>query len=47
VIPFKRDNWKMSIKPKKQNELTHRKIFYELEIFQRYKNKYWSKKLWK
>ena len=47
VIPFKRDCWKMSLKPRKQKEIQNNRIFYELEIFQRYKNKYWSKKSWK
>ena len=47
VIPFKRDNWKMTIIPRKQKEVQKSRLFYGLKILYTYKEKYWSKKLWK
>jgi hypothetical protein len=47
VIPFKRDNWKMTLKSRKQNEVRNSRIFYELKLLFNYKEKYWRKKLWK
>ena len=47
VIPFKRDNWKMTLKSRKQNEVQNSRLFYKLKILHTYKEKYWSKKLWK
>jgi hypothetical protein len=47
VIPFKRDNWKMSIKSRSSKEIQNDRMFYELNILHKYKNKYWNKKSWK
>ena len=47
VIPFKRDNWKMSIKGMKQKEVQNSKLFYHLKLLNVYKDKYWNKKSWK
>jgi len=47
VIPFKRDNWKMSVKPRLQREVQNSRLFYGLALLNRYKEKYWSKKSWK
>jgi len=47
VIPFKRDNWKMSIKSRSQKAIQNSRIFYGLKVINVYKNKYWSKKIWK
>jgi hypothetical protein len=47
VIPFKRDNWKMIIKPKKQKEIQNSRLFYGLKVLNIYKEKYWNKKSWK
>lgn len=47
VIPFKRDPWKMTTKPKKQKEVQNSNLFYALKIINIYKEKYWSKKKWK
>ena len=47
IIPFKRDSWKMSIKYKKQKEIQNNSVFFKLKILNTYKEKYWSKKLWK
>jgi hypothetical protein len=47
IIPFKRDNWKMSIKSKSSKEIQNNRMFYELSILHKYKNKFWNKKLWK
>jgi hypothetical protein len=47
VIPFKRDNWKMKFKSRIQKDIQNSRIFYGLSLINRYKNKYWNKKLWK
>ena len=47
VIPFKRDNWKMTLRSRKQNEVQKSRLFYGLKILHTYKEKYWSKKSWK
>jgi len=47
IIPFKRDSWKMSIKPRKQKEIQNSRIFYGLKLLNIYKDKYWNKKSWK
>ena len=47
IIPFKRDNWKMTLIPRKQKEVQKSRLFYGLKILHTYKEKYWSKKLWK
>jgi len=47
IIPFKRDSWKMIVKARKQKEIQNTKLFYGLNIFNIYKEKYWRKKSWK
>jgi hypothetical protein len=47
VIPFKRDSWKMNLKPKKQKELQKYKLFYGLKLLNIYKDKFWDKKRFK
>jgi hypothetical protein len=47
IIPFKRDSWKMSVKPRTQKEIQNSRIFYSLKLLNIYKEKYWNKKLWK
>jgi hypothetical protein len=47
IIPFKRDNWKMKIKPRKQEEIKNSRLFYGLKVMNIYKDKYWNKKSWK
>jgi len=47
IIPFKRDSWKMSVKPRKQKEVQNSRIFYGLNLLNVYKDKYWRKKSWK
>jgi len=47
IIPFKRENWKMKIKNKTQQQIELDKISYGLNVFNVYKNKFWSKKSWK
>jgi len=47
IIPFKRESWKMVLKPRKQKEIQNSKLFYHLKILNIYKDKYWSKKSWK
>jgi hypothetical protein len=47
VIPFKRDHWKMNIKPRKQKEIQNSRVFYALKILNTYKDRYWNKKSWK
>ena len=47
IIPFKRDSWKMKLKPRKQKEIQNSRLFYGLQLLNIYKEKYWSKKSWK
>jgi hypothetical protein len=47
IIPFKRDSWKMTLKPRKQKEVQASQIFYGLRLLNKYKEKYWNKKSWK
>ena len=47
IIPFKRDNWKMTVKSVKQNEMQRNRIYHALKILNSYKEKFWSKKSWK
>jgi hypothetical protein len=47
IIPFKRDSWKMKIKPRKQKEIQNSRLFYSLKILNIYKDRYWNKKSWK
>lgn len=47
VIPFKRDSWKMTLKPRKQKEIQNNRLFYKLNILNVYKEKNWNKKSWK
>jgi hypothetical protein len=47
IIPFKRDSWKMLLKPREQKEIQNSKLFYGLKILNIYKDKYWNKKSWK
>ena len=47
IIPFKRDAWKMVIKPRKNEEVQNARLFYGLDLFNIYGNRYWNKKLWK
>ena len=47
VIPFKRESWKMILKPRKQKEVQNQRIFYGLKLLYNYNEKYWNKKSWK
>jgi hypothetical protein len=47
IIPFKRDSWRMTFKPRKEKEIENSILFYELNIINFYKNKFWSKKSWR
>jgi len=47
VIPFKRDNWKMILKPIEQKEMQKNKIWHALKFLNRYKESCWVKKSWK
>jgi hypothetical protein len=47
IIPFKRDSWKMTTKPRKQKEVQNSRLFYGLSLLNIYKDKYWNKKSWK
>ena len=44
VIPFKRDNWKMECVPTSEKQIKKNRIFYNLTLFNRYKNKFWKRK---
>jgi hypothetical protein len=47
VIPFKRDSWEMTLKPREQKEIQNSRLFYGLTVLNIYKEKYWNKKSWK
>jgi hypothetical protein len=47
IIPFKRDPWKMTIKPRLQKEIQNSRLFYGLKLLNIYKERYWNKKLWR
>lgn len=47
IIPFKRDSWKMLLKPRKQEEIKNSRMFYNLKLLDIYKKKFWVKKSWK
>jgi len=47
IIPFKRDSWKMTVKPRKQKEMKSSRLFQGLKLLNMYKDKYWNKKSWK
>jgi hypothetical protein len=47
IIPFKRDSWKMTVKPRKQKEIQNSYLFYGFKLLNIYKDKYWNKKSWK
>ena len=46
VIPFKRDAWRMSIKPLKENEFKQNIVSLFSQFINSYKDKFWSKKTW-
>jgi len=47
IIPFKRDSWKMAVKPTQSNKLQNNRLFYNLQLLHMYKDKIWVKKSWK
>jgi hypothetical protein len=47
IIPFKRDSWKMNLKPRVQKEIQNSRMFYGLTLLNTYKEKFWSKKSWR
>jgi hypothetical protein len=47
IIPFKRNSWKMTVKPRNQKEIQNSRLFYGLKVLNIYKDKYWNKKSWK
>jgi hypothetical protein len=47
IIPFKRESWKMTLKPRKQKEVQNSRLFYELVLLNNYKENFWNKKSWK
>jgi hypothetical protein len=47
VIPFKKENWEMKIIEKSTEELGAVKLWHRLDLWQRYKTKFWNRKKWK
>ena len=47
IIPFKRNSWKMKLKPRAQKEIQNSRLFYGLKVINSYKEIYWNKKSWK
>ena len=44
IIPFKRDDWKMSIEDVDKNEKVDKRWIYPLRLLHNYKTDFWSKK---
>lgn len=44
VIPFKRDNWKMELVSTPEKQIKKNRLFYDLTLFNKYKNKFWKRK---
>ena len=47
IIPFKREPWKMKIDNLDEKKMSKFKFNFASQIYQTYKNLYWSKKSWK
>jgi len=47
IIPFKRDSWKMKIKPHEIKDKIKNTLRYNLNFFRNYQNNFWNKKSWK
>jgi hypothetical protein len=47
IIPFKRESWKMLTKMIDVENHKKSQLFYRLKLLNVYKDKYWSKKIWK
>jgi hypothetical protein len=47
IIPFKRENWKMTLRPREQKEVQNNRLFYALYLMNKYKDKFWKKKSWR
>lgn len=47
IIPFKRDSWKMKIKPHEIKDKINNTLKYGLNFFRNYQNNFWIKKSWK
>jgi hypothetical protein len=47
IIPFKRDSWKMKIKPHEIKDKINNTLKYGLNFFRKYQNNFWIKKSWK
>ena len=47
IIPFKREKWKMKTKSVQQKKIISSRVFWKLNILDKYKNQFWNKKSWK
>jgi hypothetical protein len=47
IIPFKRESWRMKLKPKKQKDIQKNSLLYQLKLLNNYKDNFWNKKSWK
>ena len=47
IIPFKRENWKMSVKPISTGKIIKDRLRYSLTLLHKYKTIFWKKKSWK
>jgi len=47
IIPFKKESWQMKLVEKTTEELGAVKLWHRLDLWQRYKNKFWNKQKWK
>jgi len=47
IIPFKRESWKIKLKPRKTKDILNSRLFTPLTLFQNYKVKFWNMKKFK
>jgi hypothetical protein len=46
IIPFKRDSWKMNLKPIEKKEIKRNFLKHGLNLLNMYKTNFWNKKSW-
>jgi hypothetical protein len=47
IIPFKRESWKIKLKPRKTKDILNSRLFTPLTLFLNYKSKFWDMKKFK
>jgi hypothetical protein len=47
IIPFKRESWKIKLKPRKTKDILNSRLFTPLTLLNNYKSKFWKMKKFK